>query len=116
MMTEFRTSALQEQQAKSSADSDNSFYVSINNHFGSYPVDKAAAISYRDKYLMPAVFGGKKITCDFADVESSPHSFLNALFASPIKNLGMEAYRRFKFINAKSNIRETIDFILEDNI
>ncbi|MEF2148234.1 STAS-like domain-containing protein [Aquilutibacter rugosus] len=116
MMTEFRKSALQEQEAKSSADNDNSFYVSINNYFGSYPVDKAAAISYRDNHLMPAVLAGKKITCDFADVESSPHSFLNALFASPIKNLGMESYRRFKFINAKSSIRETIDFILEDNV
>lgn len=72
MMTEFRKSALQEQRAKSSADSDNSFYVSINNYFGSYPVDKAAAISYRDKHLMPAVLAGKKITFDFADVESSP--------------------------------------------
>ena len=45
----------------------------------------------------------------------APHSFLSGLFASPIKSLGISAYKRLKFINTKPEIRETIDFIFDDN-
>lgn len=116
MMTDFRAAAEKEQHSKDQAESENSFYLSIWNYFGTYPEDKAAAIKFRDKYLTAAIEAGKKIVLDFSNVESSPHSFLSALLATPMKNLGMEAYRRFKIINAKSDIRETIDFILEDSI
>lgn len=116
MMSEFRAAAEKEQRRKDQAESGNSFYLSIWNYFGTYPEDKAAAIKYRDKYLIDAISSGERIVLDFANVESSPHSFLSALLATPIKNLGMEAYRRFKIINAKPDIRETIDFILEDSI
>lgn len=65
--------------------------------------------------LLPEVESGKKVLLDFEGVVSSPHSFLNALLATPIKRLGMSSFKRIKVINAKPDIRETIDFILEDN-
>jgi hypothetical protein len=115
MMAEFRQAAIREYETKGAAEEENLFYVSIRNYFGPYPEDKADAIKYRDRHLLPAVGEGKKILLDFSGVESSPHSFLNALLATPIKQLGMSAYKRIKVINAKIEIRETVDFILDDN-
>ncbi|MFK3651040.1 STAS-like domain-containing protein [Lysobacter enzymogenes] len=115
MMASFRDAAEKEQRSKEKAEAENSFYLSIWNYFGTYPEDKSAAIKYRDKYLIAAANGGKRIILDFSNVESSPHSFLSALLATPIKNLGMDAYKRIKIINAKPDIRETIDFILDDS-
>nr|WP_239231500.1 STAS-like domain-containing protein [Comamonas aquatica] len=114
-MAEFRDAAQREQQESNNAEKDNTHYVSISNYFGTYPEDKSAAISYRDRYLIPSIDKGKKILLDFDGVNSSPHSFLNALIATPIKILGMMAFKRIKIINARQDIRETIDFILEDN-
>lgn len=115
MMRDFRASAQREQQSKQASEATQSFYLSVFNYFGKYPEDKEAAIKFRDKYLLDAVADGKRITLDLDGVESSPHSFLNALLATPIKRMGIEAYRRIKVINSKPDIRETIDFILEDN-
>jgi len=115
LMAEFRQAATRELDAKGKAESEGTFYVSITNYFGPYPEDKSAAIKYRDRALLPAVGEGKKVLLDFDGVISSPHSFLNALLATPIKRLGMNAYRKIKIVNAKPDIRETIDFILEDN-
>ncbi len=115
MMSDFREAAQREQAAKSASEASQSFYLSVFNYFGKFPEDKEAAIKYRDRHLLGAVAEGKKITLDLDGVESSPHSFLNALLATPIKRMGMEAYRRLKVINSKPDIRETIDFILDDN-
>nr|WP_297356239.1 STAS-like domain-containing protein [uncultured Caldimonas sp.] len=115
MMAEFREAAAREQSAKNKAEDEGTFYLSIYNYFGTYPEDKSAAIKYRDRVLLDEVASGKRILLDFDRVESSPHSFLNALLATPIKRLGMAAYKRLKIVNAKPDIRETIDFILEDN-
>lgn len=90
-MAEFRQAATREQETKSKAEDEDTFYLSVTNYFGPYPEDKSAAIKYRDRTLLPKIDEGKKILLDFDGVISSPHSFLNAL------------------------IRETIDFILEDN-
>lgn len=115
LMTEFRSAAIKEQDASTKAESENTLYLSIYNHFGTYPEDKSAAISYRDKKLIPALNDGKKVLIDFGGVESSPHSFLSALLATPFKRLGMAAYKRIKYVNAATEIRETIDFILDDS-
>lgn len=115
MMSEFRQAAAREQKAKREADADHTLYLNIYNYFGSYAEDKSAAISYRDKYLLAAISDGKRIIIDFDQVALSPHSFLNALLATPIKRLGIQAYRKIKIVNASKDIRETIDFILEDN-
>jgi hypothetical protein len=115
MMTEFRQAALREQDAKDQAEAEGTLYLSIRNYFGPYPEEKSEAIQFRDKRLLSAVDSAKKILLDFDGVESSPHSFLNALLASPVKRMGMSAYKRIKVINAKTEIRETIDFILDDN-
>ncbi|MGV8691542.1 STAS-like domain-containing protein, partial [Pseudomonas aeruginosa] len=65
--------------------------------------------------IFPALDEEKQIVIDFEGVISSPHSFLSALLASPIKSIGMNAYKKIKILNATPDIRETIDFILDDN-
>src|ERR1019366_6786971 len=67
------------------------YYVSIFNYFGKWAEDKDQAIHFRDERLMPAIEAGKKIDLDFREVETAPHSFLNALLAGPIQRLGSKA-------------------------
>lgn len=115
LMSEFRDAANREQSAKSKAEIEDTYYIHIQNYCGVYPEDKSAAMRIRDNYLLKEIAAKKKIVIDFDGVKSSPHSFLNALLATPIKQLGMAAYRQIKIINALPEIRETIDFIFEDN-
>ena len=115
IMQEFRDEAVREQVNADKNDIESTFYVNINNHFGIFAEDKESAIKFRDKKLFPAINEGKEIKIDFENVISAPHSFLSGLFASPIKSLGISAYKRLKFINTKPEIRETIDFIFDDN-
>jgi len=65
---------------------------------------------------MPKIKDGKTLLIDFDYVISAPHSFLSALLATPIKIIGIKAYKKMKIVNAQPEIRETIDFILDDNI
>jgi len=115
MMTEFRAAARTEITQAQRAEERALYLLSIKNHFGRYAEDKELAIRVRDRYLMPAVDLGKGLILDFDEVISAPHSFLNALIAAPIRDLGMSAYKRIKVINASPEIRETIDFILDEN-
>lgn len=115
IMQEFRSEAVREQNSADNKESDNSYYLSINNYFGSFAEDKESAIKFRDKRLFPAIESGKSILIDFDGVTSAPHSFLSALLSSPIKSLGMQSYKKIKIVNASPEIRETIDFILDDN-
>lgn len=115
MMQEFRESALKEQKRADKIEAEDIFYIEIKNYFGSFAEDKESAIKFRDSKLFPAVRENKRITVNFIGVESAPHSFLSALFASPIKSIGMKAYKQFKFINTNQEIRETVDFILDEN-
>ncbi len=39
----------------------------------------------------------------------------NPEIATPIKQMGMNAYKKLKIINAEPEIRETIDYILDEN-
>ena len=89
--------------------------LNIYNYFGKNAEDKAAAISYRDKHLFAAVDSGQIIVIDFDGVSSTTHSFLNALLASPIRRLGMSAYKRIRITRASSDIRETVDYVFDDN-
>ncbi|GLO44197.1 hypothetical protein PPUN109347_07590 [Pseudomonas putida] len=115
MMQEFRDAADKEQKLGDSNEENSRFVIGIFNFFGKYAEDKEAAIRFRDKRVFPAIEEGKSIVIDFDNVVSSPHSFLSALLASPIKILGMSAYKKIKVVNAAPEIRETIDFILDDN-
>jgi anti-sigma regulatory factor (Ser/Thr protein kinase) len=94
---------------------ENRHYVHMFNYFGKYADDKSAAIKYRDRHLLSVVDAGKNILLDFEGVESSTHSFLNALLASPIRRMGMLAFKRLKVVNASPDIRETVDYVLDDN-
>lgn len=115
IMQEFRAEAVSEQKHADKKEVDDIYYVSISNYFGTFAEDKEAVIKFRDKRIFNALDDGKNILIDFDDVISAPHSFLSALLASPIKTLGMQAYKRIKFVNTSPEIRETIDFILDDN-
>lgn len=92
-----------------------SLYLNIRNHFGRYAEDKELAIKLRDEKLLAAIADNKIITIDFEEIISAPHSFLNALLATMISRLGMSAYKKIKIINASPEIRETVDFILDEN-
>ena len=87
----------------------------MSNIFGPFAEDKEAAIKYRNNHLMPAVEQDEDILMDFADVKSAPHSFLSALLATAIGRMGMKAYKKIKIVNAAPEIRETIDYILDEN-
>lgn len=115
MMNEFREQARTEVKARTNASVENRHYLSIYNYFGRNADDKDAAIKYRDKYLMSAAEEGKSFVLDFNDVTSSTHSFLNALLASPIRRMGLLAFKKIRVVNASSDIRETIDYVLDDN-
>lgn len=115
MLQNFREEALREQMLADGSEQDESFYIHVANFFGFYAEDKEAAIRFRNERIFPALEKNKKIRLDFSGIESSPHSFLSALLASPIKSLGMKAYKVFKVLNATPDIRETIDFIMDEN-
>lgn len=115
IMQDFRNAANSEQLSADALEINEKFYVGINNHFGGHAEDKEAAIRFRDNRLFPALVANRNVLVDFTDVKSAPHSFLSALLASPIKSLGLTAHKRIKVVNATPEIRETIDFIFDDN-
>ncbi|MDM8559556.1 ATP-binding protein [Candidatus Parabeggiatoa sp. HSG14] len=115
LMSEFREAAIQQISRRKQADEQEKFYLSIENYFGRYAEDKEAALKYRDKKLIPAVNKGQPLLIDFDNVISAPHSFLSGLLATPIKLLGLKAYKKIKIVNAAPEIRETVDYILDEN-
>ena len=115
MMQEFRAQARTEVRARTDAAEENRHYLNVFNYFGRNADDKTAAIAYRDRHLLAAVDSGKSIIVDFNEVETSTHSFLNALLASPIRRLGLVAYKRIRYVNVPKDIRETIDYVMDDN-
>jgi hypothetical protein len=116
LMAEIRISAQKEVDGASQKEESDRYVVSIFNYFGKYAEDKDAAITFRDRRLIPAIEKGKKIDLDFRDVETAPHSFLNALLAGPARRLGMKAYQWIRIYNAPGTIHEIIDKVLEDNL
>lgn len=115
MMNEFRERARAEVSARDKAKNQEQYLLSMYNYFGTRAEVKSEAITFRDRHLMPEVKRGKSVILDFTDVLSSTHSFLNALLASPIRTMGVRAYKRIRIINATPEIRETLDYILDDN-
>ncbi|MBC9114607.1 DUF4325 domain-containing protein [Stenotrophomonas maltophilia] len=115
LMQEFRDQAAREMGKATEREQDDQYYVSVHNYFGPNAELKDEAIRFRDKRLIPVVEAGKALKFDFDSVRSAPHSFLSALLATPIKLLGPKAYKRIKIINALPEIRETVDFILDEN-
>jgi hypothetical protein len=115
LLAEIQRSAQVEESGATSRDREGTFYLSVFNYFGKYAEDKDAAITYRDRHLLAAVSAGKKLELDFRDVETAPHSFLNALLATVVQRLGFKAYQYVRVYNARSSIREIIDGILEAN-
>lgn len=94
---------------------DDNLYIHVRNYFGRYAEDKDLAKKIRDEKLLPALAENKTLTIDFEDILSAPHSLLNAMLATPIERLGLSAYKKIKIINAAPEIRETLDFIFDDN-
>ncbi len=115
MMQEFREAAREELERVKAMEIEKNFYIDVENHFGPYAEDKHAAIKFRDNKLLPEMRQGKNILIDFIRVKQSPHSFLSALLATPIKLLGLKAYKQIKIVNANSSIRGIIDYIFDEN-
>lgn len=115
MMAEFRESAASELARTNRNDEKQAVYLKIRNYFGRYAEDKQLAISLRDGKILPAVEESIPIIVDFEEVISAPHSLLNALLATPIQRLGLAAYKKIKIVNASPEIRETVDFIMDEN-
>ncbi len=115
MLSGFREEALSEQRKADGREESERLYINISNYFGFFAEDKEAAIKFRNERIFPALEKGKVILLDFINIESSPHSFLSALLASPIKATGMRSYKVFKITNATPGIRETVDFIMDEN-
>lgn len=116
LMAEVEHNAREEVTTFNSAQRAQTFSVSIILTFGQYAEDKEAAISFRDQYLIPAVLRGHRLELDFKDVKTAPHSFLNALLATPARRLGVKAYQKIKVINAPGFIHEIINTVIEHNI
>ena len=116
LMAQVRSRAEAEAAGEMERDQEAIVYVNIYNYFGKYAEDKDAAIKFRDQRLLPAIEEGKKIVLDFAEVENAPHSFLNALLATPIARLGPRAYQWIRVRNAIGTIHEIIDGVLDDNL
>lgn len=114
-MNEFRERARKEVASREHAQTQEQYLVSVYNYFGNRAEVKSEAISFRDKRLLLAVKEGRSVILDFTDVRSSTHSFLNALLASPIRTLGVIAYKRIRIVHATPEIRETLDYIFDDN-
>lgn len=116
LMSDIRRNAQKELDGASQKEESERYVISIFNYFGKYAEDKDAAITFRDRRLLPAIEQGKKIDLDFRDVETAPHSFLNALLGTAIQRLGMKAYQWIRIYNAPGAIHEIIDKVLEDNL
>lgn len=115
MISDFRNSAVQELKKADKKESENNYYYSVFNYFGSYAEDKELAIKHRENKIIPAINEGKTIELDFSQVNSAPHSLINALLAEPIRTIGLESYKRIKIIGADPLIRQTIDIVFDDN-
>ncbi|WP_298995585.1 DUF4325 domain-containing protein [uncultured Desulfovibrio sp.] len=115
LLADLRKSASEELSEKEINENDLEYYLSVYNFFGSKAEGKFEGMAHRDKYIIPAVAAGKTIKIDFKDVEYAPHSFLNAMLATPINMLGMGAYKKIKIFNAQPSIRDTLDFIFDEN-
>lgn len=118
ILAEIRDEANVEIKEKQDIKGQEEHYLRIENYFGENAEIKLEAISYREKYLLTVASSGKNIVLDFNNVSYSPHSFLNALLAIVIRTYeksGYNSYKKIKIINAKPDIRETIDYILNEN-
>ena len=115
MMSEFREAASRELSSSVTSEHASRYSLSLANYFGSFAENKEGAIRIRDEKIVPALKSGQSVLLDFANVVSAPHSFLSALLATPVKMLGMTAYKRIRVTNAVPEIRETIDYILDEN-
>ena len=116
LLAEIRQSAQREIDGASDKEQSARYVVSVFNYFGKWAEDKDRAITFRDRHLLPAIEAGKRIDLDFRDVETAPHSFLNALLATPVRRLGPRAYQWIRIYNAPGSIHEIIDKVLEDNL
>ncbi|WP_302815907.1 DUF4325 domain-containing protein [Bilophila wadsworthia] len=118
ILSEIREEANIELNEKENIKNQEEHYLCIQNYFGENAEIKSEAISYREKYLLTIASSGKTLVIDFNNVLYSPHSFLNALLASTIRTYekaGYNPYKKIKIVNAKPDIRETIDYILSEN-
>lgn len=91
------------------------YYINLSNYFGKAIENKDLSKKIRDKYLLPAIAENKTLVIDFENIIFATDSVLNAMLATPIRQLGLSAYKKIKVINVASDIRVIVDFIFDDN-
>lgn len=88
-------------------------FLDMFNLFGPQCEVKYEAVNIRDRYILPAINNNSTIILDFSNAEFATHSFLVALLATPIRRLGLKAYKKIKIKGANDTIRSTLDFIFD---
>lgn len=69
-------------------------------------------IAIRSQHGFNLALGAAEAFAESFDVE---YQFLSSLMADPIRRSGIAAYKQLKFVNADPVIRETVDYILDEN-
>jgi hypothetical protein len=75
--------------------------------------DKDAARAAREGILLPAVRSGKSVTIDFGQTEAATQSFIHALIAQAIQELGEEALNLMRFSNCSHDVQELIITVVD---
>ena len=88
-------------------------YIDMYNYCGERCEVKLEAINLRERKIIPAIQKGETVILDFSHAITATHSFLTALLADPIKNLGLKSYKQIKIIGANETIRTIIDFVFD---
>ena len=95
--------------------SDESETVIVRNYFEGNLENKDLAKQIRDEAILPALTEDKTVVLDFEQVTFADYAILFVMLATPIERLGLAAYKKIKIINAAPDMRETLDFIFDDN-
>ena len=89
--------------------------IIVHNYFGLDLDNKELAKKIRDEKILMALAENKTVILDFQNITFSDYGILFVMLATPIEILGLMAYKKIKIINAAPKIRETLDFIFDDN-
>jgi len=75
LLAEIRQSAQNEIDGASLKDESGRYVISMFNYFGKWAEDKDAAITFRDRHILPAIEAGKKLTWIFVTLRQHPTVF-----------------------------------------
>ena len=112
-LEDLRAKAKQEVEARNNKPTEVEITIDMYNYCGENCEVKYEAINRRDKQILPALAKGKTVVLDFSNTKTATHSFLAALLVTPIRSVGIKAYKLIKIKGANPSVRATIDFIFD---